>query len=154
MASYSNSNNSYQTLRGYKHVWCYPREPVLRRIFKKRRFVWRYPYKNWYNDNVAFHSIVMLVMLCVFLSRVCWLPKRGPTWLHKSCFDCALMLIFGHPHHAPHPHHVDTQVTMVYIDSFWLSFNANNSPIWRKELNQSDTFSKQHSTGFAFTNTD
>ena len=41
-------------------------------VFKKPRFVWRYPYKNLYDNSVAFHSIVMLVMLCVF----------------------------GHPHHA------------------------------------------------------
>ena len=83
-------------------------------VLKKTRFVWRYPCKNLYDNSVAFHSIVMHVMLCVFLSRVCWLPKRGPTWLHKSSFDCALMLIFGHHHYA----HVYTQLTMVNIDSF------------------------------------
>ena len=36
----------------------------------------------------------------------------------------------------------------------WLSFNSNNSPFWSKELNQSDTFSKQLFNGFAFMNTD
>ena len=70
------------------------------------------------NPYYVVFNIIMLVMLCVFLSRVRWLPKRGPTWLHKSCFDCALMVIFRHLHHAPHPHHVHTQVTMVYIESF------------------------------------
>ena len=95
MARYSNSNNSYQTLRGYKHVWCYRREPELRRI-KKTRFVWKYPCKNWYNYRVTFHGIVMLVVLCVFFSRACWLSKRGPTWLHKSSLDCARMLTFRH----------------------------------------------------------
>ena len=39
---------------------------------------------------------------------------------------------------------------MVCIDSFWLSFNANNTPLWGKVFNQSDMFSKQLSTGFAF----
>ena len=84
---------------------------------KKNRFVWRYPSKNWH-DSVAFHIIVKLVMLCLFMSRVCWLPKRGPTWPQKSCFYCALMLKYGHRHHAAHPHHMYTQVTRVDIDSF------------------------------------
>ena len=150
MASYSNSDTSYQTLRGYKHVWCYQREPVLRRI-NKTRFVWRYPCKSLYNNtcSVAFHSKVILVMLCVFLCRVCWLPKCWPTWLHESCFDCALMLMWASSscscvhsgHHGLHRF-------------IWLSFYANNSPFWGKEFNQSDTFSKQLSTGLAFTNTD
>ena len=96
---------------------------------KKTRVVWKYPRKNLYNNSVAFHSIVMLVMLCVFLSRVWWLPKRGPTWPHKSCFDCALMLTCRRPHHA----HVSTLVTMVYIGSFVLSFNPNNSPFYGKK---------------------
>ena len=35
-------------------------------VFKKTRFVWWYPCKNWYHYSVTFHGIVMLVMLCVF----------------------------------------------------------------------------------------
>ena len=142
MASYSNSDNSYQTLRAYKHVWCYQREPVLRRI-KKTRFVWRYPCKTLYNNtcSVAFHSIVILKMLCVS----CLLTA----WLQESCFDCALMLMWASSScSCVHPGHHG-----IYR-FIWLSFNANNSPFWGKEFNQSDTFSKQLSTGLAFTNTD
>ena len=36
MANYSISDSSYQTLNGYKNVWCYQKELVLRRIQQKR----------------------------------------------------------------------------------------------------------------------
>ena len=55
MASYSNSDNSYQTLRGYKHVWCYQRKPVLRRI-KKRGLSEGIPAKACI--MIVWHSIV------------------------------------------------------------------------------------------------
>ena len=150
MASYSNSDNNSQTLGGYKHVWCYQKEPVLHRI-KKTGFVWRYACKNWNNNSVAFHSIVMLVMLCVLLSRFCWLPERGPTqvlfwrctyvyiWTSLSCSSSSSCVHSGH--------HGLYRV-------IWLNFNANDSPSWGKETNRSDTISKQLTTGFSLTNTD
>ena len=87
------------------------------------------------------------LMLCVFLSRVCWLPKRGPTqvlfwlctyayiWTSSSCSSSSSSSCVHSGHQG-------------LYRVIWLSFNANNSPFWGKELNQSDTFSKQLSTGF------
>ena len=63
-----------------------------------------------------------------------WLCTYAYMWVSSSC-SCV------HPgHHG-------------LYRFIWLNCNANNSPLWGKEFNQSDTFSKQLSTGLAFTNT-
>ena len=149
MASYSNPGSSYQTLRGYKHVWCYQREPVVT-SYLENAVCLKVSLQNWYNNSEVFDSIVMLLMLCVFMSRVCWLPKRGPTWLRKSCtWLCTYAYSWA-----------SSSCSCVHLSHhglyrfIWLSFNANNYPFWGKERNQSGTFSKQLSIGFAFTNTD
>ena len=124
---------------GYKHVWCYQRDPVLCRI--KKRLVWRYPYKNWYNNSVAFHNDAVCVSeLCLLTAYMTtqvlfWLCTYTCIWASSS-WSCV------HPgHHG-------------LYQFIWLSFNTNHSPFWGKELNQSDPFSKQLSTDFAFTNMD
>ena len=106
---------------------------------KKTRFVWRYACKNWYNNSVAFHSIVMLVMLCVFLSRVGWLHKRGPTqvlfwqctyayiWTSSSCSSTSSCVHSGHYglyrviwlHSVESPCMVDPQWNIWYWGSKW-----------------------------------
>ena len=88
----------------------------------------------------------MLVMLCVFLSHV---------------VDCLSVDLHDYKGHVSYAHiwaswscscvHPDHHGLYRFI---WLTFNANDSPFWGKEPNQLDTFSKQISTGFAFTNTD
>ena len=87
----------------------------------------------------------MLMMLCLFLSRVCRLSK--------PCFTCALGLCCCW-FMAPLTMLMCTPKSSWSISIYLDVFNSNNSPFWGKELDRAGMFSKQLSTSVVFTNTD